>query len=734
MSAEIYGDRPLDEDGVDQLGFTPLAVRIATALVDRGTADGIVVGIEGEWGSGKSSLTNLVIRNLNALHKTKRPIIIRFNPWIVGNRDALLIALFGELARAIDEIQYSEGNSTGRTVTKAKDAAEKIRGYGSRLGAFAPLVSLAGMAVPGAAAVAALLENIAAASSIEVKGPTLSETRDELNRSLSGLPKRIIVVIDDVDRLEPMELVEILRLVRSVADFKNIVYTLCYDPKIVGAAIKSAIGISDGESFLEKIVQVSIAVPSPEPFILRRMFSDGLEGFIGKIDDRIGTRLSDVIDQEGGRRLHTPRNVIRLLDSIKFVWPSLHNRVDIPDLIWLYMIRNSNNDLFKWIEKYIGSMSAISSGYARVDSAHRENDFQQLVDILSKDNMKFEDVRWKFAEVLPGIAFGALSSDKCPIYSNEPDASRLGVIAGRRLASPDHYRLFFALEVPEGVPSDKDFQEQWNAIDKSSTEFGKLLLKWHRVRPYGIGSKAEIMIERLRVAVPEMLNSERSQNIMIALSEVLDKTFKKGETKTWGGPAIWHEAKRLLPILRSRIVDGRALMLKVFQSGGAIGWLSKVFRDEIFDHGRYGQSSKPQNSWVFSDEELDDITTVMHKRFESMTMDEILDTPYPLSILFAWSQSGGAENARKLVESATQTDDDLVRVLNHMANVIRTSSGSVGADEPATRSLIITRDGLEQFLDYDAVKQKIFLLSEGDSALATEAKVLKAQFELGSNY
>jgi predicted KAP-like P-loop ATPase len=100
----VKGDRALDTGDKDKLGFREVAERIATSLVDRATEDGLVIGIEGAWGSGKSSLLFLIGDELGKLPKRQRPTIINFRPWLIGNRDALITSLFGELSRQLDQV------------------------------------------------------------------------------------------------------------------------------------------------------------------------------------------------------------------------------------------------------------------------------------------------------------------------------------------------------------------------------------------------------------------------------------------------------------------------------------------------------------------------------------------------------------------------------------------------------------------------------------------------------
>lgn len=101
QNKHIAGDRALKPGEIDRLGFRDIAGRIAGALVDHASDSGIVVGLNGSWGSGKSSLLTLIEEELQKLPTEKRPTVISFKPWLVGNRDALLWPLrFWRLANA----------------------------------------------------------------------------------------------------------------------------------------------------------------------------------------------------------------------------------------------------------------------------------------------------------------------------------------------------------------------------------------------------------------------------------------------------------------------------------------------------------------------------------------------------------------------------------------------------------------------------------------------------------
>ena len=143
--ARIQGDRALEGDGEDKLGFGPTADLLAEALALGTSSDGLVVGVTGRWGSGKSSLINLTQAALRGRADGDRPHVTEFKPWLVGERDALLQAMFAELVAGIDQIELEAGDATGVTVRKAQRAATAVREFAGLLGGAGKVVKAGAM-------------------------------------------------------------------------------------------------------------------------------------------------------------------------------------------------------------------------------------------------------------------------------------------------------------------------------------------------------------------------------------------------------------------------------------------------------------------------------------------------------------------------------------------------------------------------------------------------------------
>jgi predicted KAP-like P-loop ATPase len=282
----LKGDAAKQSIAEDEFGLQSMVAGLVDALTKRLAADGYVLGIEGCWGSGKSTLANFLAEEIE---RTPRHYIVRFEPWLIGEKNALISFFFGDLASKVDEIE-NEGlcwwHFSGWRLRRLKSRlAKRIRQYGEYAGVLAtPVGGLAASDPTGTLALSAVgLKTIGSITKLFSPAPlSLEKLKLEISLELKRLNVerpgiRFTVIIDDTDRLEPVEAAELLRLVRKVADFPFTTYVVCFDKDVLSMQVRHALQIEDGHHFIEKIFQDIIHVPPQEPFALRRNLRTKLE-------------------------------------------------------------------------------------------------------------------------------------------------------------------------------------------------------------------------------------------------------------------------------------------------------------------------------------------------------------------------------------------------------------------------------------------------------------------------
>jgi energy-coupling factor transporter ATP-binding protein EcfA2 len=337
------GDDPILDAEADLLNRSRLAVAIADEVQAMNAERGAVVAITGKWGTGKTSLLNLTA---NILRDQEAVQVIDFNPWFFSGTDHLIRFFFDEMSRQL--------SSTRNRKQRLKDAtasiADKFNKYSASL---SPLKFIPG-ATPFIDAAQKTSEGISQALTTSIY-----EQRIEISAALSQLNGRIVVLIDDIDRLTRQEIRDLFRLVRLNGSFPNVVYLLCFDRKVVENALGEE-GL-DGAAYLEKIVKTSVEVPPAADEALASVLRAGMLEALAEIaapgpgEDR----FPDVFWQVVRPLFSTVRDVKRFLSSLTLTVRSAGDEVALPDLIALEAIRVMRPAAHDLIAQNVGALTTV---------------------------------------------------------------------------------------------------------------------------------------------------------------------------------------------------------------------------------------------------------------------------------------------------------------------------------------------------------------------------------------
>ena len=321
---EYSADRAISSRAEDRFNRWPFAHRLADTISRRSEPSSLVLGIFGKWGDGKTSTMNLMIE---ALGVHDHVVVVPFNPWRFRSEEQLLRGFFATLAVALDKSLQTKG--------------EQLGGFLKRYGAVLSLASFSVASVvnldPGSAA--AKLGD--ALSTVE-----LDELRSRIETILAASGKRIVVLIDDIDRLDRAEVQAIFKLVKLSASFSNTVYVLAFDDEMVADALGEKYGRGGrdaGRQFLEKIIQVPLYLPAADRLTLRRLLFEGAEAALRlsaiSLDEEAGSAFAQHFMDGLEIRLVTPRQGTRYANALTFALPILKGEVNVVDQMLLEGIR-----------------------------------------------------------------------------------------------------------------------------------------------------------------------------------------------------------------------------------------------------------------------------------------------------------------------------------------------------------------------------------------------------------
>jgi Cdc6-like AAA superfamily ATPase len=255
-------DRPGERPEDDELGRKAFAQRVAKELRGWRQKDSLVISLNGDWGSGKTTLANFILHYINEQASSsgeKEPAIVKFNPWQWSGQDKLLEAFFDEIGAAFRTNKFGDkataknlarfweglkvvtvaGGELATRLQEALIAAVALLAGGSGvMSSFAAnptvktllsCISFALLVLAGVCAVyAPFAEKLASAFEWRTNKarPSLDEVRGNLRRELAKLEAPLLVIIDDIDRLTKREMRLLVQLVKANADFPNVVYLL----------------------------------------------------------------------------------------------------------------------------------------------------------------------------------------------------------------------------------------------------------------------------------------------------------------------------------------------------------------------------------------------------------------------------------------------------------------------------------------------------------------------------
>ncbi|WP_282179990.1 KAP family P-loop NTPase fold protein [Maribacter stanieri] len=218
----LFNDSPIDNELEDALDRHYKAKRISDEIYQTNANQAIGFGITGQWGSGKTSFLNLIKQEISKKNEDEYLIIIDFNPWLNLGIESIIQDFFDTIQTALRP--YSE------------DIYREIKQYSNSL-----------LNIGKSDITHSIKEILGFAFKRNVTTDFSS-----LNELLKKLDKRILIFIDDFDRLQSTEIFEILKLIRNTAGFDNFVYLVAYDKAYLNESLKN-LNIPKPGNFSEKI-------------------------------------------------------------------------------------------------------------------------------------------------------------------------------------------------------------------------------------------------------------------------------------------------------------------------------------------------------------------------------------------------------------------------------------------------------------------------------------------------
>ncbi len=707
----LSGDKPISSEKDDILGFAPFADALAISLTEMAPEEGIVISIEGAWGTGKTSAIELTQRRLiirelareksvrvedieicewssleedwNIRSDTRRMHIIRFNPWNFSGQDNLVRAFFTEVGAVIGH------PSDGPVANAIKKITDYLPSVGTVIGAGGSSL-MGGLPATGIGATAgrAIGEGV---QRFFGASHSLEAAKRELAKALRESGKRIVVIIDDLDRLMPTEMRALFSLVKSLGDLPNILYVLSFDRNVVATVLASGSEPIESE-FLEKIIQVELKLPPPWQHEIRALFFKRIDEIIGDVVLNDQSRWQRAFIDAIEPYIQTPRDVARFRNTLQVVWPNVAGDVDLTDMIILTVLQLFDSSVYQNVVENIEELAG--------ESVTFENE-KEFASRFVPTSAKNPDASKKaLGYLFPRLAKGwSQYSLDGTVYVKKRQQ--------RRICTTEYYRNYFLF----GRDPDRVSRASIESILLDANPAGRISEAVNRLAAFTSrkgASRVAAFLDQIFESV--FVSPLLSDDVVAALLDVSDSLIRR-EDQVW----------ELIPTdnlerLDSILIFGLAPLSekqrlervqKVTEHPNGLT-LAAVAVDRLAGHhGLHGEEERHESERYLSREVTEDaVVEILEKIRQAASSRTLLKLPKPMHVIWIWKRWAGDEEIREWIAKEIGFDDSVIELAKYLPD-ISYQSGSEGRKE--VRSFKAA--SYEKILDIEHFKSRLAEIS-----------------------
>jgi len=673
-------DSNLTDPKADRLGYAPFASHLADSICKMSFGGSYVIAVHGSWNFGKSTLLNFIVHYLKQKPEDEQPVIVPFNPWLFSGDEDISRRFFDQIQSVMNQ---------WKVVPK---------GLKDRIAGFAKVV--ADIPLPYAQAGSAV------ATLFDDKQKDAFDFKEDLETTMLQKHPRIVVTIDDVDRLDAQEIQKLFRVIKAFPNFTDVVYLLFFDKEIVVKALEEP-QIS-GEEYLDKVVQISFDLPVPDKSLLRRLLFERLSTVIGNTPKQLfdQTHWGNVYFQGIDHFITNPADIYRLNNNLSVTYPAVKGEVNSVDFIAVETLRVFCPVIYDIISNnpraFAGQVDTTGSLGLTVDELKR-------LHISWIEQVQDED-REPVLRLL-SLLFPKLEA----VWGNTYYAARQESTWRRQLpiCSLETFPNYFRLELPEA----ELFNSKMKAIlaeARDAKAFGENLVELANQKAPDGTTQVRTFLERLEDYTEKEIPLDYIPSIVQAFFDVGDQLLRP-EDEPCGmfdfendvriGRIIWQLLRRLdeparFEVLKEAMSNSNAFLIIVRE-------VANLGQQQ----GKYGADEpSPEEEWLISAQHFKELEEIASKRVQvAVEQNSLMQTPDLPLILHYWREWTSEEEVKQWVQKVISDDEGLVKFLEKFLEKTPSQSEANGEQAIGYR---LDPEELEPYLDPSSVIDRIRNLDE----------------------
>lgn len=631
-----FNDSPIEGADDDRYGVTGFADSIAKSIARMHKPVGTTIALNGPWGSGKSSVVNLIRAALTQSGNDKL-VVSDFKCWWYRGEEALALAFLQNL------------NGTLRT-----SLGDKVKGLipsiTERLLQAGPTIGAAVTLASGAPLTALFASGSKFVSTFFPQGDTLEKIFQKLAKILADEDRRFLVVIDDIDRLSPEEAIAIFRLVKSVGRLPNVMYLLVFDRELAEKAVKERFP-SEGPHFLEKIIQAGFEVPAPLQADLNGAVLTAIQDICGDPEEAQVVRIMNLFYDIVAPYITTPRHVARYQNAINVTWPAVAGEVSLADFIALEALRLYEPALFRAIRSRKGETCGVSNQH-NGDQNHEDRLKPFLDDVpVSRHDL----AKVALQRLFPRFEKMGYGSDWISRWDAE-----------RRVCIEAHFDTYFRLTVSDETLPTKVIEEMEKRAGDADFIKNTMRTAAKTIRRNG-KSMVPVYLDELTTHAAR-IDKGKVAAFLGALFEIQDEIDLEADAERgFGGIANttlrYHWLLRRVTAERFTSEERSSALVDAIQKA-SLGWLVEFTSSAIGEHAEERkQGPKHEEDCLVQSSAIESLRKHTLKVIRTAAADgELIGHQDLVYILYRWRDllSGDSAEVREWAGARIFEDDSLV--------------------------------------------------------------------------